>query len=380
MPKPRILIIEDDEEARTMYGIMLRSWGYDVSEATTGEEGIRAARRHIPDLILLDIMMPNVDGYEVCKALRSDPRFHQVPILFLTALDATNDRIKGYTIGGDDFITKSQVDYKELGVRIKAALNRTERFQEPADDNRKGLVIGMMSLRGGVGVSTLALNIAQYATTASEQPVMLIDLSLPVGSVSLWSGVSGPRHTVRLLSRPASEIDIHRIQDFSLENMYGSSFIPGPPTLTDYSGIRVRAVEQMLYVLREEGYIVILDLGRATLPLLWNVPKQCDWVTVITSGDSTARSLATAALNSLSKYEVDSSSVLLVYNDYTDEQPTDIAIGLPRTPDVFIPHIKDFNEIEEVTPLAYFWSILASKSAEHETGASGSYVSDVLSG
>jgi DNA-binding response OmpR family regulator len=366
MPNPHILVIEDDEEARTMYGIMLRSWGYDVSEATTGEEGIRAARRHVPDLILLDIMMPDVDGYEVCKALRSDPRFHQVPIIFLTALNASTDRIKGYTIGGDDFITKSQVDYRELGTRIKAALNRTERFQHPSGDGRKGLVIGMMSLRGGVGVSTLALNLAQYATTASEQQVMLIDLSLPIGSVSLWSGVSGPRHSVRLLSRPASEIDINLIRNFSLENMYGSSFIPGPSTLTDYSGIRIRAVEQMLYALREEGYIVIMDLGRATLPLLWNVPKLCDWVTVVTSGDSTSRSLASATLNSLSQYDVDSSSVLLVYNDYTDEQPTDIAIGLPRTPDVFIPHIKDFNEIEEVTPLAHFWSIIASKSAERE--------------
>ncbi len=369
MPNPHILVIEDDEEARTMYGIMLRSWGYDVSEATTGEEGIRAARRHVPDLILLDIMMPNVDGYEVCRALRSDPRFHQVPILFLTALNATNERIKGYTIGGDDFITKSQVDYKELGVRIKAALNRTERFQEPIGDDGQGLVVGMMSLRGGVGVSTLALNIAQYATTASEQPVMLIDLSLPVGSVSLWSGISGPRHTVRLLSRPASEIDLNLIQNFSLENMYGSSFIPGPSTLTDYSGIRIQSIEQMLYVLREEGYIVILDLGRATMPLVWDVPKQCDWVTVVTTGDSTARALATAALNSLPEYGVDSSSMLLVYNDYTDDQPTDIAIGLPRTPDVFIPHIEDFNEIEEVTPLAHFWSIIASKSAARKTEA-----------
>jgi DNA-binding response OmpR family regulator len=364
MPNPHILVIEDDEEARTMYSIMLRSWGYDVSEATTGQEGIRSARRHVPDLILLDIMMPNVDGYEVCKALRSDPRFHQVPILFLTALNASNDRIKGYTIGGDDFIPKSQVDYKELGIRIKAALQRTERFQDLEGNGRKGLVIGMMSLRGGVGVSTLALNLAQYATTASEQRVMLIDLSLPVGSVSLWSGVSGPRHTVRLLSRPASEININLLQNFSLENMYGSSFIPGPSTLTDYSGIRIQSVEQMLYVLREEGYIVILDLGRATLPLIWDVPKQCDWVTVVTSGDSTARSMATAALDSLSKYGVDSSSVLLVYNDYTDEQPTDIAIGLPRTPDVFIPYINDFNELEEITPLARFWSIVASKSAE----------------
>ena len=73
MPKTHILVIEDDDDARMMYGIMLRSWGYEVSEATTGREGIQAAERQPPDLILLDIMMPDMDGYEVCRQLRGRP-------------------------------------------------------------------------------------------------------------------------------------------------------------------------------------------------------------------------------------------------------------------------------------------------------------------
>ena len=159
-----------------------------------------------------------------------------------------DDRIKGYTLGGDDFITKGQIDYKELGVRIKAALSRTERYLEPVTDEDHGIgsVLGFISLRGGVGVSTLALNFAQYISATGKQQSILIDLSLPVGSVSLWSGISGPRHTIALLSRPPSEIDIHLINNFSLQNVNGSYFIPGPPTLTDVSGVRIEAIERLL--------------------------------------------------------------------------------------------------------------------------------------
>ena len=88
-------------------------------------------------------------------------------------------------------LPKGQIDYKELGVRIKAALNRTERYREPvtADRYGSGSVLGFLSLRGGVGVSTLALNFAQFLSATGKQPAILIDLSLPVGSVSLWSGI-----------------------------------------------------------------------------------------------------------------------------------------------------------------------------------------------
>jgi pilus assembly protein CpaE len=353
-------VIEDDDDARMMYAIMLRSWGYEVIEATTGKEGVRASENNLPDLILLDIMMPDLDGYEVCRQLRTDPQFHTVPIIFLSALDAMDDRIKGYTLGGDDFITKGQVDYKELGVRIKAALTRSERYREPLTLEKvdSGCVIGFLSLKGGVGVSTLALHFSQYIAAIGEQPTMLIDLSLPVGSVSLWSGISGPRHSVALLSRPPSEINMQMIDNFSLQHVNGSYFIPGPPTLTDISGVRMEAVERLFNVLKKQGYFVVIDMGRGTLPLMWKVPVLCDWLAVITTSETTARSLANVTMDSLAGKGVDAGSLLLIYNDVTNAKPSDIAMGLPRRPDVYIPYTASFEQLPEPSPFTHLWSLI----------------------
>jgi len=234
MPQPRILVVEDDDDARTMYGIMLRSWGYQILEATSGTEGVRIARVQKPDLILLDIMMPDIDGYEVCKQLRADPHFRTVPIIFLSALDAMDDRIKGYTIGGDDFITKGKVDYKELGVRVKAALSRMQRLKVGLSSQRTGTSLALFSLRGGVGVSTLALNLARHAANRVDQPTILLDMAFPIGSIGLWSGVEGAQHMPELLSRKAIDLNFQMIQNFSLQNMHGFLFIPGPSRCTAF--------------------------------------------------------------------------------------------------------------------------------------------------
>lgn len=364
MSKTHILVIEDDEDARMMYSVMLRSWGYEVSEAATGCEGVRVALQYMPDLIILDIMMADMDGYEVCRRLRNDARFHRVPILFLTALDGADDRVKGYTMGGDDFLTKGQIDYKELGVRIRAALDRAERMTEPPGQAQQGMVVGLTSLRGGVGVSTFAAHLTRYITTVSYRPVILVDMAYPVGSVSLWSGITGPRHTVSLLSRAPGEIDAALIKNYSLQNVCGSYFIPGPSSLEDLSGIRIQSIDQMLNVLREEGYIAVLDLGRGTLPLLWHTLARCDWVGVVTSADLTARTLAKVAITALPNYGVDPRSLLLIYNDATDEQPTDMSIGLPRTPDVFIPYTEDYGDSVDSAPFAHFWSLIAPETEE----------------
>ncbi len=365
MPKTHILVIEDDDDARMMYGIMLRSWGYEVSEATTGREGIKVALRQAPDLILLDIMMPEMDGYEVCLQLRGKLGFRRVPILFLTALDTMEDRIKGYAMGADDFISKSQTDYRELGVRIKAATERVERLSEAGRGTSRGTVIGLLSLRGGVGVSTLATHLARYATTVSDRQVILIDLAFPVGSISLWSGVSGTRNSVALLSRAASEIDLSVITNYSLQNVYGSYFIPGPATLTDWSAVRPQALERVLDILRDAGYVVILDLGHATLPLMWDTPAQCDWIGIVTSADSTSRALATELMASLPGRGVDPRSLVLLFNDCTNQTPSDISIGLPRTPDVFIPYTENFDELTTSSAFSHLWSIIAADEQEY---------------
>lgn len=358
MPKIRVLVIEDDDDARLMYSIMLRSWDYEVIEAPTGADGVRLARQQKPDLILLDIMMPDIDGYAVCKQLRSDPHFRTVPILFLSALDATDDRIKGYTIGGDDFINKGKVEYQELGARIKAALDRLQRLRLEKRGKQSEASLGLFSLRGGVGVSTVALNLAHHAAVWLDTPTILLDLAFPVGSIGLWSGVEGSRHITELLSRNAADLNLPLIQSFSLQNVHGFWFIPGPPGIMDLSGIRMEAVERLLHILREEGYLVIMDLGRATLPLSWQIQSQCEWICVVTSAETTSRSLANIALNALSKDDETRRASLLVFNDVTNTKPVDISVGLLRRPDVFIPYSTDFQELPQPSPLAQLLSIV----------------------
>ncbi|NBD36568.1 MAG: response regulator [Chloroflexi bacterium] len=229
----RILVIEDDDEARMMYVLLLGRWGYEVTEAANGTEGIRLARERRPDLILLDVMMPDMDGYTVCKELRSDKSFQVIPIIFLTALDSIDDRVKAYMTGGDDYLTKGSTGYKELQIRIKAALNRTERIKEMAADERseaakESLTIGVLSLCGGVGVSTLALNLAHQSALQDTRRTMLLDLALPVGSIGLWTGMTGERHLVKLLSRAPGEVD-YRQSTTSARNTSTISSSSPPP-------------------------------------------------------------------------------------------------------------------------------------------------------
>ncbi len=367
----RILVVEDNDDARMMFGIMLRSWGYEVLEASNGKEALIVARSEHPDLILLDIMMPDMDGYAVCRELRQETAFQTVPILFLTALDGVDDQIRAFTIGADDFLTKSKLDYNTLGIRIKAALERTRRIQQAVtagQQHKRGYVVSLMSLRGGVGVSTLALNLAYRAATQREgRAVLLIDMGLPVGSLGLWSGITGPRHVVELLSRKPAEITLPLIRNFSVSSVHGYHLLPAPPTLVDTGRIRVEAVERMLHLLRREGYFVVLDLGRATLPIQWHVPARSDWTIIVTSDDPTSRRLTTIAMETLPRHGVDERSILLLLNDVSHAQPQDLSRSLPRSPDVIIPYEPALGQLSAAELLDPLWSLVAGIETAQST-------------
>jgi CheY-like chemotaxis protein len=104
--KPLILVIDDDPMHRSMAVNTLQKIDFEVSEAEGGEEGLLAAKRLRPDLIVLDVMMPKIDGFTVCSRLRSDPEFMQIPILMVTALDDLESIEKAYDVGATEFITK----------------------------------------------------------------------------------------------------------------------------------------------------------------------------------------------------------------------------------------------------------------------------------
>ncbi|MDX3006577.1 response regulator transcription factor [Kribbella solani] len=119
-PKPRLLVVEDEPNLLEVLAGSLRYAGFDTVTATTGREALAAAERHRPDVVVLDVMLPDMEGFEVLRQLRQST---PVPVLFLTARDATEDKIRGLTIGGDDYITKP-FSLDEVIARIHVVLRR----------------------------------------------------------------------------------------------------------------------------------------------------------------------------------------------------------------------------------------------------------------
>jgi DNA-binding response OmpR family regulator len=141
MNKSRILIVEDDFDIANMLRIYFSNQNYDVEIAPRGSDALDKTRAGLPHLIVLDIMLPDIDGYEVCKTLRTNTRTSHIPVIFLTQKDERSDKLQGLELGADDYITKP-FDIEELKLRVQNAIARAER--ENLRDPRSGLPSGRL--------------------------------------------------------------------------------------------------------------------------------------------------------------------------------------------------------------------------------------------
>jgi PleD family two-component response regulator len=139
MDKHKILIVEDDHDIGEMLRLYFDSHGYETSLATRGEDALILTRHAMPHLIVLDIVLPDMDGYAVCRTLRTSSRTSHIPVLFLTQKDERRDRIAGLELGADDYITKP-FDIEELRLRVQNAIARVER--DSMTDTCTGLPAG----------------------------------------------------------------------------------------------------------------------------------------------------------------------------------------------------------------------------------------------
>src|SRR5215813_2317497 len=122
-PSAKLLVVEDEPNILELLAASLRYAGFEVVTAAAGSEAVQAAQRHRPDLIVLDVMLPDMDGFDVLHRLRGGGT--RTPVVFLTARDSTEDKIRGLTLGGDDYVTKP-FSLEEVIARIHAVLRRTK--------------------------------------------------------------------------------------------------------------------------------------------------------------------------------------------------------------------------------------------------------------
>ena len=141
MGKARLLVVEDDIDIGNMLKIYFNGMGFDVDLAVRGSDALEKTKHAIPHLIVLDIMLPDIDGYEVCRNLRMNMRTSHIPVIFLTQKDERSDKLQGLELGADDYITKP-FDIEELKLRVQGAIRRAER--ESLTDPRSGLPAGRL--------------------------------------------------------------------------------------------------------------------------------------------------------------------------------------------------------------------------------------------
>jgi DNA-binding response OmpR family regulator len=141
MGNARLLVVEDDVDIANMLKIYFTGLKYDVDVANRGKDALEKTKKVLPHLIVLDIMLPDIDGYEVCRTLRTSTRTSHIPVIFLTQKDERSDKLQGLELGADDYITKP-FDIEELKLRVMGAVRRSER--ESLTDPRSGLPAGRL--------------------------------------------------------------------------------------------------------------------------------------------------------------------------------------------------------------------------------------------
>lgn len=176
METVNILLVEDDDNVALTVERCLRRENYKVTLATSGVQALQIARRRIPDLILLDVTMPGMDGYSVCREIRADVLLEKVPIIFLTARTRDEDRIIGFQAGADDYINKP-FNLEELLLRVRAVLRRTQEYKIASDGSSTSSVDGFQKYRqlASYDPTTSCLQLKGYSLDLKTYEVTLPD-------------------------------------------------------------------------------------------------------------------------------------------------------------------------------------------------------------
>jgi len=285
----KILIIDDDVDTLRLVGLMLQRQGYHISAASNGSQGLAKALEERPDLILLDVMMPDMDGYEVTRRLRKNPATVSIPILMFTAKTQLDDKVTGFEVGADDYLTKP-THPTELQAHVKALLARAaskESSNESASvlNEQHGYVIGVLSTRGGLGVSTLASNLAASLYTRSQTDVVLAELTPGQGTLGMDFGMPSQKGLTEILQGSVVEVTREKVQSSLIPHNSGIKLLlasenPRDVTLTS----QVQNYEVLVNRLASLSRFVVLDMGVGLPAFVQKVLPMCNECMIVLEG------------------------------------------------------------------------------------------------
>lgn len=315
----RILIIDDDVDTLRLVGLMLQRQGYQIIAASNGSQGLTKAFEERPDLILLDVMMPDMDGFEVTRRLRKNPATSGIPILMFTAKTQLDDKVTGFEVGADDYLTKP-THPNELQAHVKALLARsTPRKTEdaqPGVPERRGYVIGVISARGGLGVSTVAANISAGLYTRVQMDVILAELTPGQGTLGMELGVSDPKGLTEVLEGAVVEVTREKVQSALVSHTSGVKLFLASENPRDVNlATKSENFEALFARLGSLGEFVVLDFGSGLPTFAQKLLPMCDERIIVMEGTPNTIHHTKLFMNELAALGIDPKSVTVVLNN-----------------------------------------------------------------
>ncbi len=313
--RPKILIVDDDLDTLKLVGLLLQRQGYEVTAAHNGVKALLKAKQEQPDLILLDVMMPDMDGYEVAKRLRADASTANIPILMFTAKSQVDDKLSGFEAGADDYITKP-AHPAELLARVKRLLSRPPTGPLPPEQVGGGptpqaKTIGLIGAKGGVGLTTLALNLALALQRRGETKVTLAELRPGQGTLASELDITGVDTLAHLLRQDNLTTD--EVRSRLLIGPADIRLLPGTFAPEDLRLLHPQRLGHLVERLRQLPGLLLLDMGPGLAPWWAKVLPQCDRLLIVLDNTPTALPLAQAIVTALRQQGFTPAQIGVVY-------------------------------------------------------------------
>lgn len=312
----KILLIEDDIDSLEILKQELLAHDYQVLTATNGVEGLRKAQTEEPDLIILDVMLPGLDGFEVCHRLRTTPQTAELPIIMLSAKAQDNDRSTGLKVGADEYLTKP-VNLSQLVACMEQLLAK----KSPISPTKRR-ALAFIGSKGGVGTSTLVVNIA-IALAQGGSSVVVIDLCPYFGTVTSLLGLQ-PEHAISDLPKSPRGLEALLITHES-----GVRVLPGPQTAEDYRRISPSDVDNLVQELRTMAQYLLIDIPGHPSNITEAALTKCDLVAVVARSSPGSLASIDSTISLLTKLGIDRERLRIVLIESGEPSQMDFKVEFP---------------------------------------------------